>query len=370
MQIPFKKQYFSLNRIEIIKQNLLDNYAYLSQVATGQIAPVLKSNAYGHGIVQVATLLDRVGAPFFCVDSLYEAYQLLQARVQTPILITGYVDPRNLRVKRLPFSYAVYEYTMLEAIKKYQPHAGVHIFVDTGMHREGISIEQLQKFTQVIKETKLKIEGLMSHFGMADVPNSKGTKEQVVNFLKAKAILKKSAIEPQYMHIAASSGVLHANKYPLDLGNMSRVGLALYGVDPEGKNMFLKPVLVLKSTIVQLKHIKRGDKVGYDFTFTSKKNMKIAVLPIGYNDGMNRGLSNKGFVKIGKTFCPIIGRVSMNITTIDVSKLQNPRVGDEVVVYSNVQKDKNSIAATVKLCAPVSYELLAQLHASTKRVVT
>lgn len=371
-----KKRYRTLNTIEISAERLKQNYQYLFKNSDLLIAPVLKSNAYGHGIVQVAKIFDDIDAPFFCVDSLHEAYQLLKAHIRTPILIMGYTTPENLQVKKLPFSYAVYTEEMLEAVKLYQPHAGVHLFVDTGMHREGVALEDLESFVSKALSLGLKIEGLMSHFAMADKPNAQQTKQQVACFVQAQEILRSMNVFPKFVHIAASSGVLHAKKMPKQvehdgsiLGNVGRVGIALYGIDPEGKNTQLKPALSLTTTIAQIKQIKKGEKIGYDFTFTAKKNMKVAILPIGYNDGVNRKLSNNGVVQYKNTYCPIVGRVSMNITIVDVSFTRNAQVGDEVIIYSANPKDKNSVVNVAKSCGVIPYEILVQLHASTKRVV-
>ncbi|HBQ50661.1 TPA: hypothetical protein DD690_01620, partial [Candidatus Daviesbacteria bacterium] len=128
--------YKTLNRIEISRKNLLENYRFLSAINRKiKIAPVLKSNGYGHGIIEVAQILDKVGAPFFCVDSLYEAYELYKAKIKTPVLIMGYTNPENLKIKKLLFSFAVFDLQTVEILNKYQPGCAVHIFVDTGMSR-------------------------------------------------------------------------------------------------------------------------------------------------------------------------------------------------------------------------------------------
>src|SRR5581483_5638239 len=137
-----KRKSYPLNKIYLSQKNLFHNYKYLTSLDPKiQIAPVLKSNAYGHGIELMGQVLDRVGVPFLCVDSLFEAYQLKKVGVKTPILIMGYMDPQSLMIKHLPFSYAVYDLALAKAINDYQKGAEVHIFVDTGMHREGVGIE-------------------------------------------------------------------------------------------------------------------------------------------------------------------------------------------------------------------------------------
>lgn len=362
--------YRPLNRVEISASSLLHNYHYLLKKSGKQIFPVLKSNAYGHGIVPVAQVLDTLRVPYFCVDSLYEAYQLMTAKITTPILIMGYVHPHSLGVKKLPFSYAVYGYEIIEAIAKYQPHAKIHIFVDTGMHREGVPLHELQLFTKKCRSLHLKIEGLMSHLAMANKPDDPDTRAQVANFLEAKKILKSEGIIPRWVHLGASSYILNSKKYPHEIGNAARVGIALYGVDPENKDTILKPALKLVTTITQTKQLKKGDKVGYDFTYIAKKNQTVAVLPVGHKDGVNRRLSNSGYVMVKGVACPILGRVSMNLCVVDVSMVAHVAIGNEAIIYSALPEDPNSIVASAQICKTIPYELMVYLHTSTKRVLT
>lgn len=141
------------NTIEISTKSLLANYRYLSSLNSQiKIAPVLKSNAYGHGLVEIAQILDPIGAPFFCVNSFAEAYALWKKEVKTPIHIMGYVDPSDLHEETFPFSYTTYNYEQLEAINKYQPGSDIHIFVDTGMHREGFRVNKLPALLKTLQQ--------------------------------------------------------------------------------------------------------------------------------------------------------------------------------------------------------------------------
>jgi alanine racemase len=357
-------EYHQLNTVEISKENLISNYKYLSKLQKKvKIAPVLKSNAYGHGIVEIAQILDNLNCPYFFVDSLYEAYELLKINIKTPILIMGYIDPLNLQVKELPFSYAIWDLNQINTLDKFQPGASVHIFVETGMYREGILLEDLPNFLKVLKMSNLKIEGLMSHLASGDKPNDPTTKLQIYNFKKAIKICKENKVKPKYIHLQSSEGILNLK---VSECNLARVGMATYGCSYDTK---LKPVLQFKTKLIQIKSIKKGEKVGYEGTFKPKKNMKIGILPAGYSDGLDRRLSNKGFVKIKGKFCKIIGRVSMNITTIDTTEVKDAKVGDEVIIFSNSPTDLNSIDNTAKICNTISYDLLVHLASSTKRKV-
>ena len=328
-------RYEALNRLEISRTNLRKNYRYLASLNRKiKVAPVLKSNAYGHGLVTVAKILDPLNPPFFCVDSIYEAYELYKAGIKSKILIMGYINPKNLAVKPLPFSYVAYSLDQLKEILRYQPEAGVHIFVDTGMHREGVLLSDLPALVSGVPGEGIKnIEGIMSHFAASDQPKRPETKQQVVNFKKSVSILEKNSIFPKWRHIANSSGLLNNKILGLDaISNLSRSGIAIYGIDPEGKNRRLKPTIKFITHIVQIKKLAVGAKVGYGLTYTVKKPSLAAILPVGYNDGVDRRLSNQGRVWVNGSACPMIGRVSMNITTVDVTGLKNVKVGAEAEI--------------------------------------
>jgi alanine racemase len=367
----FQRNYVPLNKIEISKSNLLKNYKFLKSINKNvYIAPVLKSNAYGHGLLITAKILESLSPPFFCVDSLFEAYELLKIKIQTPILIMGYINPKSLITKKLPFSFAVFNYETLKSLSRYQPNAKIHIFVDTGMHREGISLAELPEYISYIKtKTNLQIEGLMSHFAESENPKNPSTLQQLDNFKTAINILNNFGVKPKFIHLGNSSALLNNKFYHNNIGNVARIGIAVYGIDPEGNSKNLTPVLTLKSHIAQIKLVKPKEKIGYNFTYQTKKELKIAIIPIGYYDGVSRKLSNLGFIKVGKNYCPIIGKVNMNITIINITDTKNVKVGQEVTIYSNNQNDKNSIKNTARLCGLIPYEILVSLAETTKRAI-
>lgn len=362
----------SVNKIFLSEKNLLHNFSYLSSLNKNiHVVPVLKSNAYGYGLLEVAKILDSADAQFFCVNSFYEAYELYQNNIKTPILVMGYVDPEDLQSGKYPFSYAAYNYSQLQAINEFQRGAKVHIFVDTGMHREGFRLEKLPLLLENLKPYKnVRIDGVMSHFASADDPESQLTQEQIAKFGKSRKIIREHGVRPTWEHIAASAGFLrYAAQKGIDIGNLSRVGKAMYGIDPRGRDKNLRPILKLTSKIVQVKTLKKGDAIGYNETYKAQKDTTIAVLPIGYYDGVDRRLSNRGFMLVDNVRCPIVGRVSMNLTTIDVSKIKNPRVGQEVVVFSSNQKDPNSIENIARLCSTIPYDIAVRLPQALQRVI-
>lgn len=373
-----RKPFTPLNLITINKQRLVENYQSLAAVNPEiKVAPVLKSNAYGHGIGLVGKILDKVGAPFLCVDSLYEAFQLnSKSGIKTPILIMGYIHPKSLAVKKLPFSFAIYDLEHAQVLNEYQKGAKVHVFVDTGMHREGVSMERLEGFLDALKKLKnIEVEGLMSHLADSTNPNSEITKLQLLNFKKAKQHYQQFSLtvpgwkDDIWFHLGGTYGLLNE----LTAGcNLVRVGRAVYGIDgkdTKALSIKLQPVLKHTTRLVQIKKVQKGDKVGYSGTFTALKDMTIGILPLGYNDGVDRRLSNKGVVTIEGVECPIIGLVSMNITAIDISSVKEPVLDQEVVVFSDNAEDINSVINASKAGGILPHEMLIHIAESTKRVI-
>ncbi len=367
------RQYQHLNKILISKSAIENNYKALSRLhSESVIAPVVKSNAYGHGLKSIASIFDKLNPPFLMVDSLYEAYELKKLKVKTKILLLGYTKPENFSVKKLPFEYAVSDIETVEALNKYQSNCNIHLFIDTGMSREGIRLEYLESFIHQLKNYQfVNVVGLCSHLSSASSKDDI-TKEQIKLFKQALSKLNDKGINPQWRHISASDG---AFKLFDPAFNLIRAGLSLYGINPFPVNdrlynkISLQPALTLKSTIVQIKKIKSGDKVGYDGTYIAKNSMTIGLVPAGYNEGVDLRLSNIGFVKVGNNYCKIIGSVSMNITIIDLTDIENVKVGTECIIFSNNDEDKNSISQSARLIKTKPYELLVHLHPSIKRII-
>lgn len=369
------KRYRHLNRVLINRTLLRFNYQSLQQAhPEARVAPVLKSNAYGHGLRTMAKLFDEFEAPFLAVDSLYEAYQAQKEKIKTPILVMGYTHPDNLKIKRLPFQFVVYDLETARALNHKQRRCPIHIFVDTGMHREGIPLGDLPSFLEELKKMKnLEVVGLASHLADADNPQTDAfTKHQLDQFQHAYTELKSHGFDPKWRHLAASAGAFKLN-HPLL--NVVRVGKACYGItpldpaDPQYGRIPLKPVLTFQSTLAQIKTIRAGESIGYGCTFTAKSKMTIGLLPAGYYDGIDRRLSNKGCVQVQGKQCPILGRVSMNMTVIDLSKTPAARVGETATIYSPDPKDDNSITKVARSINTIPYDILVRFAETLKREV-
>lgn len=359
--------YEPLNLIKIDASALIQNYRCLSRLSDVKIAPVLKSNAYGHGLSLVAKILDGQGAPFYCVDSLFEAYELLKEKVKTPILIMGYINPISLKTKKLPFHFAVYDFDVLCALAKYQPEANIHLFLDTGMHREGIAGDDLAKFLDYFKShPKLKLVGIMSHLACADKPSHPLTKKQVKLFNFYFNFIKSRNFHPVYSHLCSSQYLLNSRNIP---GDIARCGLALYGLNPIKINPELKPVLEFISHVSQIKLLKKGDTVGYNAMYTATKPVKISVLPAGYQEGIDLRLSGKGYVSFAGNYCRLLGRINMNLSVADVSRIKNIRVKDECIIISASPNSRNSVYHISRQIGTSPYEILVHLNSSIKRII-
>jgi len=246
--------------------------------------------------------------------------------------------------------------------------------IDTGMGRQGIKPSEIEYFLLEIKKNKnLELEGVMSHLSDGDNTDNSYTNFQEKVFSSSLDTIFKSGFSPKFIHLSASSGILKLNDPRI---NAIRPGLAFYGYNPlvpEDSNFEifekLKPALQVKSKIVCIKNIKAGDFVSYGRTFMAEKDMKIAVIPFGYYEGLDRRLSNRGFVKIKGEFVKIIGRVCMNLTVVDVSNIQDVKINDEVVVYSEKKEDKNSIANSVKIAGTIPYVILTGIRGDMRRKI-
>jgi alanine racemase len=312
-----------------------------------KICPVLKSNAYGHGLELVGKWLEREIKPeLIAVDSLYEAYRLEKAGIRLPVIILGYTMPENFKIlKRLKFRLPIYDEETLKVLNRWQPGAKVHLKIDTGMSRLGIRWNEARKFVKKLKRYRwVKIEGIYTHLGQVE------DGKQVERFKKVIEMFEKEGFKFKWKHVLASNGV---EKIFDSEFNLIRLGLEFYA---------RKPALKLLTRLIQVKTINKGDWISYDGIYKVKKKMKIGVLPLGYYDGLDRRLSNKGKVKIAGKECQILGRVCMNLTIIDLSRVEKPLVGQEVVVYEDIKK-------SARLAGTIPYDLLVGLSETTKRVL-
>lgn len=347
-------KYKPLVEVEVFKENLLRNlHVFQSKIP---VAPVLKSNAYGHGLVKVAQIMEKQKAPFLIVDSYYEALILRNEKIKSKIFMMGHNDIENILQNKLKnVAFAITEIETLAGLSALKKPQKFHLKIDTGMNRQGIALEQIDEALNLIKSNKnIIIEGICSHFADSDGETEDFTLSQIEKWNK---IVQKfrAEFDLKYWHLSNSFGGKFADKIN---ANVMRLGIGLY--------LWEKPALQIKSRISSVKSVKAGAKIGYNCTYEAQRDMKIATIPMGYFEGVDRRLSNRGFVKIKDVFCPIVGRVSMNITTVDVSNV-DAKAGDEVIVISADKADKNSVENIAEMCGTISYEILVHIPAQLRR---
>lgn len=365
-------KYDPLIRVLISKEALLHNLrAYQTQYPSLQMAPVLKSNAYGHGLVEVASILDGENLLFFAVDSFYEALVLRQARIRTKILIIGYTREALLLKKTLKdVSFGILSLDSLKsfALKLREPNL-FQLKVDTGMHRQGVLVSELAEAFRLIKSnSNIVLEGIYTHFADADSPDESFTKNQILLWNEVAKHARNVFPDLKFVHAAATAGIAHANEIE---GNVCRLGIGLYGINVHpAARLPLKPVLEMKSVLAGLKKIHEGDYAGYSRLFRAPSDMTVATVPAGYNEGVDLRLSNKGVFKVQGQMCPIVGRVSMNITTIDVTALKGAKLEEEVMIFSRNLHDENSVENATRACGSKNpRELLVHIPAYLRREI-
>jgi len=367
-----------------IKHNL-DQFRSLISKKT-KICAVVKSNAYGHSLVDFSKEMVKNGADWLAVDSVVEGVRLREEGIKLSILILGYTLPEKLREAIYAnLSISISHFEGLEKIVK-EGRAGaiskIHIKVDTGMHRQGFALDDAPKLLKILAGAKgfVRVEGLFTHFAAAKNPAfPERTKKQLEEFKKWLELFKKAGFNP-IAHAAATSGTI---LFPESHFDMVRIGIGLYGLWPsletkayaenkksgagKGSGSFtLKPVLTWKTVIGEIKTLKNGGAIGYDFTETLPKNSKIAILPIGYWHGYPRDLSSIGKVLINGALAKVIGRICMDMVIVDVTHIKNAKVGDEVVLLGT-KKEPTTESIAITLGASW-YEIITRLNPLIKKI--
>ena len=338
---------------------------------------VVKADAYGHGAVRCAKKLAAAGIDWFGVALPEEGLELRENKIQTPILCLGgfwsgqenFVIENNLTpvIFRLDIAEK-----LNDAARKKDTIVDVHIKIDTGMGRIGIRFEEANSFAEQLKRlSNLRIDGIMTHFAAADnLAENNFTNLQIKQFNEAVKIFEAKGFQPTYRDLANSPGaVAHPNSH----GNMVRLGGVLYGlggdvlpaeiVKPE-----LKPVLSLHTRIAQLKRVPKGETLGYSRTYTTTKDSIIATVPIGYQDGYSRSLSNNGRAIINKKYVPIVGRISMDWTILDVTEAPEAKVNDEVILIGKSGKLHVTSEELAQKTDTISYEITCGINRRVTRI--
>lgn len=334
------------------------------------VMAVVKDNAYGHGICPVARRLEPA-VEMLAVSLLEEALLLRQSGVRKPVLILGGLAPgQEAQALQQSLVPAVFS---LEALRRWNdaaaqrgPTADFHLKVDTGMNRLGLLPGQLEEFLAVAGACRhAACAGLMTHLASADLADSPSTSAQLRVFDDCLARVVRAGIRLRWIHAANSAGILdHPNSHY----SLVRPGIALYGYDPQPSlDRGLQPVLELKAGISLVKVIPAGSRVGYGGTFVTRRETRLATVPIGYGDGISRRLSNRGEVLVQGRRLPIVGRVSMDSLTVDATGLPGVEAGQEVVFLGRSGAEEIHAGHLAQELDTIPYEILTSLSPRLSR---
>ena len=352
----------------------IDNFIHNINSIRSQLLPttmllaIMKADAYGHGAKKLAPIAIKAGAKMLGVATFMEALEIREICKKEPILVLGYT-PSNLIKEALKQNITLTIFNKFRALelskeaKKQNKIANIHIKLDTGMNRLGYKYtnESIKEIINILNLPNINVEGIFTHFADADREDSAYTNEQYEIF---ENFLQSLKIKPKILHCTNSSATL---SYKQMHHNMVRPGIIMYGVKTiKSSKIVLKPVMSVKTRITHIKKIKKNESIGYSRTFTSKQNMTIATLPIGYADGYMRALSNKAEVSVNGVRAPIVGNICMDQCMIDVSHIRNINVEDEVLIFGEDSSNKLEVSELANHINTIEHEILC---AVSKRVI-
>ena len=350
------------------------------------LSVVIKANAYGHGMLEIASLADEFGVKIFCVHSINEALALRKNGFRQRIVVLGpTIKCLAEAAVENDIEVVCYNIENLEIYESLAKKAGkifnIHLKLETGTNRQGISGSALFKFLEALKKCEhVKLRAAYSHFAnIEDTTDHSYAKMQIERFKNEVSLIRNAGFSGFDLHFASSAAATIFTKTHF---NMIRLGIAQYGLWPSketylsyitefghGDEHILTPVLSWKTVIGQIKKINAGDFVGYGCSHQMTRESTIAILPIGYSDGYDRHLSNQGYVLIHGKRAPVIGRIAMNLTTVDVTDIPEAAVEDEVVLIGS-QGDQIIRAEDIaSLAGTINYEVVARLPEHITRII-
>jgi alanine racemase len=365
--------------IDIDKASIGHNYRAFRKLIgkRTKLLGVVKSNAYGHDLIEFSKELARLGVDCLGVDSLVEGTALRKAGVKTPILVLGHTLPvlfGEARKKNIAVTISNFD-TLRESLRlpKNKEPLRVHVKVDTGMHRQGF---QLHECTALLDQlgssaSQLIVEGLYTHFAEAKNPRSgDNTRRQIKEFVQWITAFRAAGLDPM-THASATGGAM---LYPAAHYDMVRIGIGMYGLWPSSEaeralsgKMKLKSVLSWRAVVSEVKSVKKGDRVGYDLTEMLTRETKLAVIPVGYWHGFPRLLSSKGRVLIHGKTARVVGRVSMDMVVVDVTDIPKVASGDKATLIGKDGKEEIKASELAQFGATTHYEIVTRLNPLMKR---
>jgi alanine racemase len=343
------------------------------------VCAVVKADAYGHGAVECSRALQEEGAKWLGVTSLDEAIPLREAGIEPRILLmTGFWRGEESEIVRLRLTPTVWEPWHIDSLESAAAsaavHHAVHLKVDTGMGRLGVSVDELPAVLKALsKAPHLVLEGLSTHLASSEIMDAPSVAEQERRFEEAQRMVRAAGFDPTLVHMANTSALISRRE---TWNKMVRPGVALYGyylpfqragreVSGDTLRLAVKPILTWKTRILSMRDFAANQALGYGGTYVTKAPAHVAVLPVGYADGYNRQLSNRGRVIVRDHYAPIIGSISMDLTLVDVTGIPGIAVGDEVILLGT--RDGLSVDALehARLANSSPYEILCNI---SKRV--
>lgn len=344
------------------------------QVGQARMLAAVKADAYGHGAVECAKAAVAAGAEMLGVATVEEAAELREHGVEAPIVALGYLPPKDaLDIVRLRVRPMVSDLDLPRALIRRRapddPDIPVHVMVDTGMGRTGVIAREAVRFVQTLATIPgIRVEGIATHFPSSDEADKGFTLEQIATFSRICDDLRAGSISVPVRHAANSGAILDL---PTSYFDMVRPGLMLYGLYPTpdvSRSVPLEPVMALKSVIVLLRDVPKGWCVSYGRTFTTQRPSKLGVVPIGYADGLPRGLSNRGAMLVRGRRAPIAGRVCMDQCVLDVTGIPGVAEGDEVVVYGRQGDEEIRVEDVAETVGAIPNELVCAVSKRVPRV--
>lgn len=338
-----------------------------------RLMPAVKANAYGHGAALIAGALNRMGLQDFCVACVAEGINLRRAGVKGQILILGCTHPDQFPLlRRYRLTQTVVDAEYARRLQLYGRKLHVHIAVDTGMHRLGIRCEDVEQIAAVYRMKNLIIDGIFTHLAASDSDTEEGkafTESQITAFYQVVDALEEDGCPCAGLHLLSSYGILN---YPKAAADYVRPGIALYGAHDRPDELpagSLLPVLALKARVASVRTLFPGESAGYGMAFTACQETKIAVLSLGYADGLPRELSSgRGHVLIRGKKAPVIGRICMDQTLVDVSEIPGVSPQDTAVFIGSSASEKITAQELAEQCGTISNEILSRLGQRLPRI--
>lgn len=373
-----------LSWVEVDRKALEANLrAFRRRVGKAKLCLVVKANAYGHGIAPVAKIAQANGADWFGVATLDEAESLRQAGIRKTILILGYVTMKHLpEVVKQGYHLTVFNLEALQRLSAIAKRSGkkahIHLKLETGTHRHGIMEKDLLTFGDYLHEhPELAVEGSSMHFAnIEDTTDHTYAMKQLARFEHLVNQLEADGIHPKIRHTACTAATILFTKTHFD---MVRLGIGAYGYWPSRETfvsakerkakMDLKPVLTWKTVIGQIKEVPTGSAIGYGGTYKTTRPARIGVLPLGYYEGYDRGLSNAAYVLVRGKRAPVRGRVCMNVMMVDVTDIPEATLEDEVVLLGSQGDETISAEQLASWAGTINYEILSRIIPELPRIV-